>query len=160
MLRKQILGPATQKPADAARGLDIESLARVLVSSEEHDHPVDFAFDGRGGPGATRWIAAETGEQTLIVAFDQPHAVRAIRLEVEEPDVARTQELQVALSTDGGETYREIVRQEYTFSPPGTTLEQERWSVETAGVTHLRVVIRPDKGSAACRATVTTLAIE
>jgi hypothetical protein len=160
MLRKQILGTATPKPADAAKVLDVASLARVLVSSEEHDHPVDFAFDGRGGPGATRWIAAETGEQTLIVAFDRPQAVRAIRLEVEEPDVARTQELQVALSTDGGDTYREIVRQEYTFSPPGTALERERWSVEAAGVTHLRVVIRPDKGGAACRATVTTLAIE
>jgi hypothetical protein len=160
MLRKQILGPATQEPAGAAKVLDVAALARVLVSSEERDHPVDLAFDGRGGPGATRWIAAETGEQTLIVAFDQPQAVRAIRLEVEEPDVARTQELQVALSTDGGKSYREIVRQEYTFSPPGTSLEQERWSAEAAEVTHLRVVIRPDKGGAPCRASVTTLAVE
>lgn len=160
MLRKQILGPATPKTAAGARVLDVASLARVLVTSEEQDHPVDLAFDGRGGPGSTRWIAAETGEQTLVVAFDQPQAVRAIRLEMEEPDMARTQELQVALSTDGGRSYREIVRQEYTFSPPATSWEQERWTVETADVTHVRVVIRPDKGGAACRATVTTLALE
>jgi F5/8 type C domain len=160
MLRKAILAPAGQKPAGAARVLDVSSLARVLVSSEERDHPVDLAFDGQSGPGATRWIAAEAGEQTLIVAFDRPQTLRAIRLEMEEPHVARTQELQVAVSTDGGESYREIVRQEYTFSPPGTSLEHERWSIETGDVTHLRVVIRPDKGGVACRATVTTLALE
>lgn len=161
MLRKQILGPAaTQKAADAPALLDVSALARVLVSSEDRDHPVDLAFDGRGGPGATRWIAGETGEQTLIVAFDRPQAVRAIQLEVEEPEVARTQELQVAVSCDGGNSYREIVRQEYTFSPPGTSFERERWAAETADVTHVRVVIRPDKGGAPRRATLTTLAIE
>jgi hypothetical protein len=160
MLRKQIVGPATPKVADAARVLDVASLAHVLVTSEEQDHPVDFAFDGRSGAGGTRWIAAEEGEQALVVAFDRPQALHAIRLEVEEPDIARTQELQVALSTDGGNSYREIVRQEFNFSPPGTSLEQERWTVDTADVTHLRVVIRPDKGAAAGRATVTTLALE
>ncbi len=160
MLRKQILGPATRGPADVSTVLDVSALARVLVSSEQRDHPIDFAFDGQGGPGATRWIAAETGEQTLIVAFDRPQAVRAIRLEVEEPEVARTQELQLAVSTDGGKSYREIARQEYNFSPPGTSFERERWSIEAADLTHVRVLIRPDKGGAAHRATVTTLALE
>jgi len=160
MLRKQILSPVKQEPAGSSGVLDVSALARVLVSSEERDHPVDLAFDGRGGPGATRWIAAETGEQTLILAFDRPQAVRAIRLEVEEPEVARTQELQVAVSTDGGQSYREIVRQEYNFSPPDTSFERERWATTAEDLTHLRVVIRPDKGGAACRASVTTLAIE
>lgn len=160
MLRKQILDPRRGEPADASGVLDLPALARVLVSSEDGAHPVDLAFDGQGGPGATRWIAGEMGEQTLIVAFDRPQAIAAIRLEVEEPEVPRTQELQVAVSSDGGDSYREIVRQEYTFSPPGTCFERERWSAEAADVTHLRVVIRPDKGGAACRATVTTLALE
>jgi hypothetical protein len=160
MLRKQILEPATREPAGASEVLDVSGLARVLVSSEERDHPVDLAFDGRGGPGATRWIASETGEQTLIVAFDRPQAVRAIRLEVEELERARTQELRVALSDDGGNRYREVVRQEYNFSPPGTSFERERWSTEATGVTHVRVVIRPDKGGGPCRASLTTLALE
>lgn len=159
MLRKEILKPPSQQPPTGAV-LDVAALARVLVSSEAVDHPIDLAFDGQGGPGGTRWIAAETGEQTLIVAFDRPQAVRAIQLEVEEAAVARTQELQVALSSDGGTNYREIVRQEYNFSPPATSFERERWSADAPDVTHVRVVIRPDKGGKDCRATVTTLALE
>jgi hypothetical protein len=158
MLRKQIIGPETNEPADAA-ALDVSALARVLVTSEERDHPVDLAFDGRGGPGGTRWIAAFGGDQSLILAFDQPQAVRAIRVEMEEPDVVRTQELQVAVSTDGGKSYREVVRQEYNFSP-GTSFERERWVLEGQGLTHLRLVIRPDKGGVTGRASVTTLALE
>ena len=74
-------------------------------------------------------MAGEPGEQTLILAFDAPQAIRRVVLEVEEPEVARTQELQLAVSTDGGRTYREVLRQEYNFSPPGTTFEREDWAV-------------------------------
>jgi len=158
MLRKEILGPVTSEPADAAT-LDVSALARVLVTSEERDHPVELAFDGTGGPGGTRWIAAEGGDQSLILAFDRPQTIRAIRVEMEEPDVVRTQELQVAVSTDGGTSYREIVRQEYNFSP-GTTFERERWVLPEESLTHLRLVIRPDKGGVTGRASLTTLALE
>jgi hypothetical protein len=37
--------------------------------------------------------------------------------------------LQLAISLDGGRTYRELLRQEYNFSPPGTTFEREEWVV-------------------------------
>ena len=66
--------------------------------------------------------------------------------------MARTQELQLAVSSDGGTTYREVIRQEYNFSPPGTTFEREDWAVPASGVTHLRLQIRPDKGGKPCRA--------
>jgi hypothetical protein len=73
--------------------------------------------------------------------------------------IARTQELHLSTSCDGGQTYRELLRQEYNFSPPGTTFERERWTVTAAGVTHLRLVIRPDKGDKPCRATLTSLVL-
>ena len=65
---------------------------------------------------------------------------------MEEREVPRTQEVQVALSTDGGVTYRELVRQEFTFSPDGATWEDETWAVQQEQVTHVRLVIKPDKG--------------
>jgi hypothetical protein len=80
-------------------------------------------------------------------------------LEVEETGVARTQELQLAVSDNGGRTYREVVRQEYNFSPPGTAFEGEDWAVPADGVMHLRLQIRPDKGGKPCRATVTSLVL-
>ena len=139
--------------------IDIAAVATVLVTSEAPSHPVDHAFDGNGGPGGSRWVAGETGEQAVILAFDAPHPIRSMALEVEEREVARTQEIQLAVSGDGGKTYRELLRQEYNFSPPGTTFEREDWAVAAEGVTHLRLVIRPDKGDKPCRATVTSLAL-
>jgi hypothetical protein len=95
----------------------------------------------------------------LVLAFDAPQAIRRVALEVEEPEVARTQELQLGVSTDGGRTYREVLRQEYNFSPPGTTFEREDWAADAEGVTHLRLVIRPDKGDKPCRAMITSLVL-
>jgi hypothetical protein len=165
MLRKQIL-PAPGSAGATAPGeivdpdaKDIAALATVLVTSESPDHPVDRLFDGRNGRGGTRWVASAAGEQTLILAFDIPQTIRDVGLEVEELQTTRTQVLTLALSQDGGRSYREILRQEFVFSPPGTTFERESWRVPADGVTHLRVVIQPDKGGAPCRATLTSLTI-
>ena len=159
MLRKQIIGVPPSASALVPGRIDIAAVATVLVTSEDPGHPVDDAFDGNGGPGGSRWVAGETGEQAVILAFDAPHSIRRVVLEVEERVVARTQELHLAASCDGGQTYRELLRQEYNFSPPGTTFEREDWAVAAEGVTHLRLVIRPDKGDKPCRATVTSLAL-
>jgi hypothetical protein len=159
MLRKHIIRAPASAPAPTPGEIDIAAVATVLVTSEAAEHPVDHAFDLHRGPGGSRWIAGEPGEQTLILAFDAPQAIRRVALEVEEPEVARTQELQLAVSTDGGRTYREVLRQEYNFSPPGTSFEREDWTLDAVGVTHLRLMIRPDKGSKPCRATITSLAL-
>ena len=160
MLRKQILLPdvaATSRPLTPE--IDVPAVATVFLTSETPDHPIDHVFDRHRGPGATRWIAAAPGEQTLVLAFDAPQTIDRVLVEIEETEVARTNELQLALSCDGEQSYREIVRQEYTFSPPGTTFEREDWAVSAAGVTHLRLRIKPDKGGNASRATLTSLVL-
>jgi hypothetical protein len=159
MLRKQILTKPETVPGQGAQK-DIAALAAVLVSSEDPLHPIDYAFDGQRGPGASRWIAAQPGEQSLILAFDTPQTIRKILVEVEEPSISRTQEMAVSISQDGGRTYRELVRQEYNFSPHGTTLEHEEWSIKADAISHLQLRIKPDKGGQAGRATLTTLALE
>lgn len=160
MLRKQIL---TDRPATLASQpgeIDIAACATVLVTSETAEHPINHVFDTQRGPGGTRWVAAEPGEQVLILAFDTAQTIRRVSLEIEELEVSRTQELELSVSSDGGQTYRELRRQEYTFSPPGTTFEQEDWSITAEGVTHLRLRITPDKGGKPCRATLTSLSIQ
>src|SRR3954463_14269189 len=159
MLRKQIINVPPKAQAPMPGEIDIAAVATVLVTSEDDEHPVNHAFDGNHGPGGSRWVAGEPGEQTLILAFDAPQTIHRIALEIEEPDVARTQELQLAVSTDGGRAYREVLRQEYNFGPPGTTFEREDWAVPAGGVTHLRLMIRPDKGAKPCRATITSLVL-
>src|SRR4051812_6685975 len=157
MLRKQLLNVPQRTQAPMPGEIDVAAVATVLVTSEEPEHPVDHAFDDRRGPGGSRWVAGEPGEQTVILAFDAPQALRRVALEVEEHEVPRTQEVQLAVSFDGGQTYRELLRQEYNFSPPGTTFEREDWAVIAEGVTHLRLWIKPDKGDKPCRGTITSL---
>ena len=161
MLRKHIVSNPPQAAAIGTEpaGLHIPALATVLVTSESGDHPVDHLFDGRNGPGGTRWVASADGEQTLVLAFDTPQTIREVGLEVEEPSASRTQVLTLSLSQDGGRTYREVVRQEFNFSPPGTTFEREVWNVPAGRVTHLRIAIKPEKGGAPHRATLTSLTI-
>src|SRR4051794_18953388 len=130
MLRKQIIDAPGATSGATPGEIDIAALATVLVTSEAAEHPVDHAFDDSRGPGGSRWMAGEPGEQTLILAFDAPQSIRRVALEVEESEVARTQELQLALSQDGGRTYREVLRQEYTFSPSRSTFEREGWAVD------------------------------
>jgi hypothetical protein len=163
MLRKLII-PAAPHPSDPrtgekAEGMYIPELATVLVTSEAAEHPVDCLFDGHDGPGGTRWVAAVDGEQELILAFDTPQTIQEVGLETEEFQASRTQVLTLALSQNGGRTYREILRQEFNFSPPGTTFERERWTVAATMVSHLRVTVRPDKGGKLGRASLTSLTI-
>ena len=159
MLRKQI---TPQRPGDSLLfegEIDIAKVATVQVSSEQNDHPIDHVFDHSRGPGGSRWIADGPGEQTVILVFDTPLTITRIGVEVEEVAVSRTQELSVSVSDDGGRTYRNLVRQEFNFSPRATTFEREVWSVAAAEVTHLRLDIRPDKGGRVGRATLTTLSL-
>jgi hypothetical protein len=135
------------------------SLAEVQASSELPAHPIVLAFDEGHGPGATRWIAGDPGEQTITVAFRQPCTLEEITLEVEEREVARTQAVHLSLSTDGGLTYHERVRQEFTFSPDGATWEQEHWIIRQDHVSHVRLLIKPDKGRSDLHATLTSLVL-
>ncbi len=114
MLRKHIVSapPQPSGPRPGAGEIDIAATATVYITSEDSAHPIDHAFDTQRGPGGSRWVAAEPGEQTLLLAFDTPQTIRRITLGVEEPGVSRTQELQLAVSRDGGQTYQEVVRQE------------------------------------------------
>ena len=109
------------------REIAVLETATVVASSEAEGHPVSHVFDEHRGPGGTQWIAGEPGDQKLILAFQQPVTIRRITLEIEEHEVHRTQELQLSVSSDGGKTYRELRRQEFNFSPDGTTWECEDW---------------------------------
>jgi hypothetical protein len=79
----------------------------------------------------------------VILLFDSPQTIRKIGVAIEELAVSRTQELSV--SSDGGRTYREFVRQEFNFSPPGTSFERELWFTSEGAVTHLRLRSSPTR---------------
>ncbi|HJR77668.1 MAG TPA: hypothetical protein VJ805_11860 [Nitrospiraceae bacterium] len=139
--------------------INVLATATVAASSEADGHPISHIFDGHRGPGGTQWIAGEPGEQKVLIAFHQPVPIRRITVEIEEREVSRTQELALSLSSDGGRTYREIRRQEFTFSPDGATWECEDWAIAELQVTHVRLLLRPDKGRTDVRAKLTSLVL-
>jgi len=131
--------------------IDIAGCATIAYSSVEH------LLDRRSGPGATRWISARPDTvEHIVVEFDQPQAIGRLVYEVEEAIRERTQEVRVEVSEDGGRTYRQILVQEYTFSPRGATYQREEQRFNLHQVSHLRFTIVPNKNGSGT-ATLTAL---
>lgn len=156
-MRKRIINQHSGTvPVVNRQWLDVEHLAQVEVSSEDTAHPVESALTSGGGPG---WRAAQPGEQTVRLLFDEPQKVRHISLGFKEDEHQRTQEFVLRWSSDGGRSYREIVRQQYNFSPPGTTSESEDYDVQLDPVTALELTIVPDISGAPVRASLARLSL-
>jgi hypothetical protein len=131
-------------------------IAQVEVTSEQSSHPIEGALLAGSESG---WRAAYPGEQTIRLIFDEPQRVSRIRLVFVETDRARTQEFVLRWSRDEGRSFREIVRQQWNFSPPDTTREMEEYRVELAGVTTLELAIVPDKSGGEARASLEQLRV-
>ncbi len=151
-MRKTVITPEAgeAKKASLSKGLDVAELARVEVSSEDPQFPVENVFSNEPGEG---WRAATSGEQTLRLLFDEPLSVRRIDLAFQETKVTRTQE--IALRWKGSEgSWREIVRQQWNFSPSGSTSQVESWQVQLDGLSELELKIRPEIGGGAAVASL------
>ncbi len=154
-MRKRMLGALPPEAQQAEPDwLQLAQIATVEVTSEESAHPVENALLLPGEP--TGWRAAQTGEQIVRLIFDTAQALKHIRLAFIENEVERTQEFVLRWSADG-ESWREIVRQQWNFSPHGTTQESEDYRVELAGVTQLELSIVPDVSGGPARASLAQL---
>ena len=148
-MRKQTINSGSEGVSPSAEvWLDIERLAKVDITSESAEHPIESALIPDRGPG---WRAAQPGKQKIRLIFDQPASIGRILLRFEEKEQARTQEFVLFWLSEGQQSRREIVRQQYTFSPPATTQEIEDYSVKLNGVIALALEILPDiSGGSAC----------
>ena len=154
-MRKRLI---RQKPQDSSSPnedwLDLESAAVVEVTSEDKGCPIESALVSDETQG---WRAADSGAQTIRLVFDAPQRIRRIWLVFEETEAERTQEFVLRWFSDGGHSFREIVRQQWNFSPPETTREIEDYQVELSDVTVIELVIVPDNGRGAARASLKSL---
>jgi hypothetical protein len=136
--------------------LDLDRVSSVEVTSEEKDYAIESALVS----GKTRgWRAATPGTQTIRLIFDEPQKLRRISLVFEENEMKRTQEFVLRWSLDGGRSFREVVRQQWNFSPPATTREGEEYQVELSAITVLEFVIVPDIGGGTARASLKSLRV-
>jgi hypothetical protein len=142
-VRKRIVGsdrPVAQ-PGPGPRWMDLGEIATVEVTSEDPGFPIESVFQPDSGAG---WRAAQKGEQQIRLIFDQAMAVHRIQLHFLEPTRDRLQEFTVRWSAADGGQLKEIVRQQWNFSPAGSTSELEDYEVNLDGVSTVELIIKPD----------------
>jgi hypothetical protein len=142
-MRKSVIDPATMRPEQRSdqEWLELEQVAKVEVTSEDPNFPIESAFASGRGPG---WRAAEKGKQIIRIIFDKPRPLRRIRLEFSETETERTQEFTLRWSAESGGPFRDIVRQQWSFSPHGSTNEVEDYQVNLDSVSVLELALKPD----------------
>ena len=154
-MRKRITGPVQQEISSLDHDwLDVERLAEVEITSEDTDHPIEFALlPGR----ESGWRAAGPGKQTIRLVFAHPQRLQRIWLNFVETGTERTQEYVLRWSANGGQSFRDIVRQQWNFSPASATSETEDHHVELPAVTVLELSIIPDISGSTAIATLERL---
>ena len=143
-MRKRIVTLVSAKGArlDDHGWLSLSEIATVEVTSEEDGFPIESVFASDVSSG---WRASEAGPQVIRIVFDVPAAVGRIRLRFDESRTERTQQFTLNwYPATGG--CREIARQQWNFSPAGSTNEIEDYDVSLDGVSVLELVIQPDIG--------------
>jgi len=151
-MRKRFIAPTPEAARPHGEGwLDINRTAVVEITSEEEGFPIESALVSGENRG---WRAAVPGSQTVRLVFDKPQQIRRISLVVEEEQEPRTQEFVLRWSADGGHLFREIVRQQWNFTPTGSAREAEDYRVDLSDVTALELTIVPDISGGAAHASV------
>jgi hypothetical protein len=140
-MRKSIVSPS----AVAATPIndlwrDLERIARVEISSEDEQFPIEHALVRKPTTG---WRAAGTGPQLIRLHFDEPLNIKRLRLHFVDKTAERSQEF--AVYAGAGAELKEVVRQQWSFSPNGSTEEIEEYSVNLSGITMLELRIDPDR---------------
>jgi hypothetical protein len=156
-LRKRLANEHGSPSPESQGEIDIASHATLTYSSEDPNHPLEHLIDGHCGRGATRWASARSNAtEQIVLEFDQPQRISRLVYEVEECSQPRTQQVRLEVSSDCGRAYRQILAQDYTFSPQGATFQHEDLRLELPPITHLSLTVVPNKDGSGV-ATLTTL---
>jgi hypothetical protein len=162
-MQKEIVGhnAIAGKSHEDARWLDLESMARVQLTSEDPSFPIENALGTNPERNEIGWRAATPGPQTIALVFTVPTHLRRIFAHFIERETEREQEfvLRYSSTKDAGAKEKgcEIVRQQWNFSPTGSAQEMEDYAVDLEAVTKLELVIDPDRGRGQSRATLNAL---
>jgi hypothetical protein len=134
--------------------LDVESLARIETTAKDLEYPIESVLTSDRKLG---WRAAGTGEQIIRLLLNVPLTLKRIRLAIDEAENGCTQEFILCWSPEDGQSYGDIVRQQYTFNPPFTSREVEDFNVDLGGVSALELKILPNISGGSTHASLTRL---
>ncbi len=136
-MRKRITPSISVRgPLESAQWIDLEGLAEIEVTSEDPNHTIEAALLPGSGSG---WRAAENGKQTIRVTFDNPQDLYLIHVVFTEDKLTRTQEFVLRAGFDLA-TVRDVVRQQYNFTPVSSEVEDYNVTLEGVRVIELEIV--------------------
>ena len=151
-IRKRIIGQSPERSVGGApEWLEVEKLAEVEVTSEDPGYPVERALVPGEQAG---WRAAEPGRQLIRVVFDQPRTLHRIYLHFVEAECERHQEFVLRWAGIRGGSRQEIVRQQWNFSPSGSTHEIEDYRPAPFRAALVELEIVPDTSGGEARASL------
>ncbi len=156
MRKRQIISTLQSVEPFNQAWLDMDRNVLVEVTSEEKAYPIESALlaDENENCG---WRAANPGTQIVRLVFDELQKINRIRLVFEDVENTRTQEFVLRWSPGPGHSFREIVRQQWNFSPSGSIREIEYYTVDLSEVAVLELIIVPDKADREARASLSSL---
>jgi hypothetical protein len=137
-MRKRIT-PTISRPhiSEQLGWIDLDQLATAEITSEDSTHPIEGALL----PGSRSiWKAAHTGVQFLRLIFDAPQNVKLIHLVFTEEHQTRTQGFVLRWSAGDGQTFKEIVRQQYNFTPGSKEIEDYVVNLDGVGILELEIL--------------------
>lgn len=144
-MQKSVIDPhdAVSKSGPTSLGdwLDLDRLATVEITSEDPLFPIENAL---GIVPTTGWRAAGKGPQLIRLNFAEPIAIRRIHMHFIERGTERSQEFAVYAKSVDGEL-KQVIRQQFSFSPGGSTEEIEDYTVDLKGLVILELRIDPDR---------------
>ena len=117
------------------------AIAGIGVTSEAEGAPVESVFDS--SRSQTGWRAGTPGLQLIRITFGEPKTIRRIQLEFRESRLERTQEFTLHATSVRGER-TEVIRQQWTFSPQGSTQEVEDYRLNLNNISIVELTISPD----------------
>jgi hypothetical protein len=141
MLKKIIPQSQFEKKSEPDDWLDLETLAEVEITSEDPDYPIEEAIKLSEGKG---WKASEPGKQIIRLIFSQPVKIKRIKLLFQEKEKERTQQFILKWLAASDDNFRQIVCQQYNFSPAASSVEAEDFQVDLNNLKVLEIQIIPD----------------
>jgi hypothetical protein len=140
-MKKRIITAAAAPDSADPGWLELGAVAEVEITSESATHPIERALlrDESGG-----WRASAPGEQIIRLNFVEPRRIKRVHLVIEELERERTQQFVLRATAADGGPWRELVRQQFNFSPGGATREQEDYRIDLSAVAALELTIVPD----------------
>lgn len=159
MRKKHLSTPVDDTSQQDAAALSPDMIAEVEITSEADGFPIENALASTSSAAAPSqgWRAAGPGTQVIRLHFAHPVRLTRIGLRFEEHDRSRTQEFVLRWAESAAGPRRDIVRQQYSFSPGGATRETESYTVHLSGVSVLELEIVPEIGGGSAVATLREL---